>query len=220
MGSKAFVVVVVLLVGLTALVLRFDEQGRSGKTPETPKTEAAMNQSKKYPRAPEMKIDKKKTYTAIISTNKGEMRVGLFAGEVPVTVNNFVFLARDGYYDNTPFHRIIKGFMAQGGDPTGTGRGDPGYKFADEPVTRDYKRGTIAMANSGPDTNGSQFFVMHADYGLSKNYVIFGAIDETDAESLKTLDAIVATPVADNGLGEESKPTEQVLIKSVKINEK
>ncbi|HCG29273.1 MAG TPA: peptidylprolyl isomerase, partial [Chloroflexi bacterium] len=81
----------------------------------------------------------------------------------PKTVNNFVFLAKQGYYTNVPFHRIIKGFMIQTGDPTGTGAGGPGYRFADEPVTRDYVRGTVAMANAGPNTNGSQFFIMHQD---------------------------------------------------------
>src|SRR4029077_5241626 len=86
-----------------------------------------------------------------------------------MTVNNFVFLARDGYYDGVIFHRVISGFMIQGGDPTGTGTGGPGYKFADEPVTRKYTRGTLAMANAGKNTNGSQFLIMHTDYGLPPN---------------------------------------------------
>ena len=94
------------------------------------------------------------------------MSAELFVGDAPRTVNNFVFLARDGFYDGVIFHRVISGFMIQGGDPTGTGRGGPGYKFEDEPVNKSYKRGILAMANAGPNTNGSQFFVMHADYGL------------------------------------------------------
>ncbi len=87
-----------------------------------------------------------------------------------------MFLAREGFYDGVIFHRVIKGFMIQGGDPTGTGRGGPGYKFADETVTRPYTRGTLAMANAGPNTNGSQFFVMHADYRLPPNYTVFGKL--------------------------------------------
>jgi cyclophilin family peptidyl-prolyl cis-trans isomerase len=186
----------------------------------TNEVRGSETQGKTYSQPPVMSIDTAKSYTAVLSTSKGEMRVVLNAKEAPVTVNNFVFLSRDGYYTDTPFHRIIKGFMIQGGDPTGTGRGGPGYKFNDEPITADYKKGTIAMANSGPNTNGSQFFLMHADYPLPKNYVIFGAIDPKDTESLKTLDALATVPVTDNGMGEESKPVEKVTLKSVTIEEK
>jgi cyclophilin family peptidyl-prolyl cis-trans isomerase len=119
-----------------------------------------------YANPPEMAIDVAKTYTATIETTAGTMTAELFASEAPRTVNNFVFLAREGFYADVIFHRVISGFMIQGGDPTGTGTGGPGYRFADEPVARQYLRGTLAMANAGPDTNGSQFFVMHADYPL------------------------------------------------------
>ena len=103
---------------------------------------------------------------------------GVLSRDAPVTVNNFVCLAEDGYFNDTPFHRIVKGFVIQGGDPTGTGSGGPGYKFADEPVTRDYERGTLAMANAGPNTNGSQFFIVLDDLRgkLPKNYTIFGRV--------------------------------------------
>ena len=117
-----------------------------------------------YANPPEMAIDPAKTYTATIETTAGTMTAQLFASEAPRTVNNFVFLANEGFYTDVIFHRVISGFMIQGGDPTGTGTGGPGYRFADEPVTRQYLRGTLAMANAGPNTNGSQFFVMHADY--------------------------------------------------------
>ena len=108
--------------------------------------------------------------------------------------------------------------MVQGGDPTGTGTGGPGYKFADESITREYLRGTLAMANSGPNTNGSQFFIIHQDYPLPKNYVIFGMIDPTDTASLATLDALINTPVTDNGSGEQSKPLEPLILQSVTTN--
>ncbi len=218
MNNKTFILFVVLSVGLIAAILKFENPNKISTTPK--ESETTMNQTKRYSEAPKMTLDQAKNYTAVIKTTKGTMTLKLFAKEAPVTANNFVFLARDGYYNETPFHRIVKGFMIQGGDPTGTGRGDPGYKFADEPIARDYKRGILAMANSGSNTNGSQFFIMHADYSLPKNYVIFGQIDPTDSVSLKTLDAIADAPVVDNGSGEVSKPTEQIAIEKVLIEEK
>jgi peptidylprolyl isomerase len=193
-----------------------------GTKPETPINDTNMNTTaKKWDKPPEMKIDQKKKYTAIIDTSKGIMKIDLFASEVPITVNNFVFLAQEKFYDNVVFHRIIKDFMIQSGDPTGTGAGNSGYKFDDEKITRDYKRGTIAMANSGPNTNGSQFFIMDKDNStLPKNYVIFGAISETDTESFKTLDVIANTPVEANSQGEQSSPKEAIVIKAITIEEK
>ncbi|HUE75803.1 MAG TPA: peptidylprolyl isomerase, partial [Chloroflexota bacterium] len=129
-----------------------------------------------WPSPPQMVIDPTKTYVAEIATTEGTMRANLFADEAPKTVNNFVFLARENYYENVKFHRIMKDFMVQTGDPTGTGAGGPGYRFEDEPVKRSYKRGTLAMANAGPNTNGSQFFIMHNDYTLAPNYTIFGEV--------------------------------------------
>jgi len=155
-----------------------------------------------------------------MSTSKGTMILKLFVKEMPVTVNNFVFLARAGFYDNTVFHRIIKGFMIQGGDPKGDGTGGPGYRFADEPVSRDYVRGTFAMANAGPNTNGSQFFIVHETANLPKQYVIFGAIDASDSASLATLDAIAGVPVGQSTAGENSRPLEPVALSSVTIEEK
>jgi cyclophilin family peptidyl-prolyl cis-trans isomerase len=145
------------------------------------------------------------------------MVADLFASEVPVTVNSFVFLSRDGYYDGVKFHRIIKGFMAQTGDPMGTGAGGPGYKFNDEKVTRNYVRGTLAMANAGPNTNGSQFFIVDKDYPLPKNYTIFGLLAGDD--SFATLDKISSTPVTTSPSGEQSRPTKDVLITGVTISE-
>ena len=134
---------------------------------------------KSYSAPPPMAIDVKKTYAATIETNKGTIKAALFAAEAPLTVNNFVFLARDGFYDGLTFHRYEPGFVIQGGDPLGKGFGNPGYRFADEPVTRDYKAGSLAMANSGPNTNGSQFFVCLADQpGLAKKYNLFGQVTD------------------------------------------
>lgn len=163
---------------------------------------------------PEMTIDQTKSYTAILHTDKGDVEVALNAKATPITVNNFVSLARRSFYDGTIFHRVIKGFMIQGGDPQGTGAGGPGYQFADEPFTGEYTRGTIAMANAGPNTNGSQFFIMHQDYPLPKNYVIFGRV----TKGIEVVDAIATAPVTASG-GEASKPITPVKVTSVEIIE-
>jgi len=165
---------------------------------------------KSYPAPPQMAIDPAHSYTATIDTSAGTMTAELFASEAPKTVNNFVFLARDGFYDGVIFHRVISGFMIQGGDPTGTGGGGPGYRFDDEPVRRKYSRGILAMANAGPNTNGSQFFVMHADYGLPPNYTIFGRL--TSGEDV--LDKIASAQT-----GAQDRPVAPVTINSVTIAE-
>lgn len=164
---------------------------------------------------PSMQIDQSKTYRATLKTAKGDIEIELFVDKTPITVNNFVSLSRQGFYDNTIFHRAIKGFMIQGGDPNGDGTGGPGYTFDDEPFEGEYTRGTIAMANAGPNTNGSQFFIMHQDYQLPKNYVIFGKV----AEGMDVVDAIAEAPVTSNPFGEQSKPIEPVSVNSVEISE-
>jgi cyclophilin family peptidyl-prolyl cis-trans isomerase len=129
--------------------------------------------------SPAMEIDPDKKYTATIETEKGNLVLDLFAKDVPNTVNNFVFLARQGYYDGTTFHRVIPGFMVQGGDPTGTGRGGPGYSFADEFTGHNHEAGTLSMANAGPDTNGSQFFITYvATPHLDGRHSVFGKLVE------------------------------------------
>lgn len=164
---------------------------------------------------PEMMIDKNKTYKAVLRTTAGDMEIALNAKETPITVNNFVYLARQGFYDGTNFHRVLKGFMIQGGDPQGDGRGGPGYRFNDEPFQGSYSRGTVAMANAGPNTNGSQFFIMHADYPLPPNYVIFGKL----LNGLDTLDKIATAPVVASFSGESSKPVTPVVVNKVEIVE-
>jgi len=132
---------------------------------------------KQYDSSPELTIDLDKTYTATLDTNHGEVVIELDAARSPQTVNNFVFLAREGFYDDSTFHRVLPNFMAQGGDPTGTGSGGPGYRFDDEPVSREYLRGTLAMANAGANTNGSQFFITFAaTAGLAGLHTIFGEV--------------------------------------------
>lgn len=134
----------------------------------------------RYTKAPALQIDLKKSYTATIKTNKGDMTLRLHAAKTPVTVNNFVFLAREKYYDGVPFHRVIKDFMVQGGDPTGTGRGGPGYTFRDEIDTslRHDGPGVLSMANAGPGTNGSQFFITHlATPWLDGKHTVFGMLE-------------------------------------------
>jgi cyclophilin family peptidyl-prolyl cis-trans isomerase len=164
---------------------------------------------------PAMEIDPSKQYTATLTTSEGDIAIELLPQEAPKTVNNFVFLARQGYYDGVIFHRTIKGFMIQTGDPTGTGRGGPGYQFADEPVKRRYTRGIVAMANAGPNTNGSQFFIVHgADVGLPPSYTIFGRV----TGGLDTMDTIATAPTRPGGEG--SSPVTPARIESVSISER
>jgi cyclophilin family peptidyl-prolyl cis-trans isomerase len=150
---------------------------------------------KNYTAAPPMVIDPKKRYTATFHTERGDFVVELFADRVPKTVNNFVFLARDGFYDGVTFHRVIRGFMAQGGDPTGRGTGGPGYKFADEfhPALRHNAAGILSMANAGPNTNGSQFFITHGPTPhLDNKHSVFGKV-------IEGLDVVLGIPERDPG---------------------
>ena len=134
---------------------------------------------KQYSSPPPLTIDSKKNYSAVLDTSRGEIVCELFAKDAPTTVNNFVFLPRDKFYDGTVFHRVIPDFMIQGGDPTGTGRGGPGYRFADEVKGNPHKHevGSLSMANAGPNTNGSQFFVTHVvtDW-LDGKHTVFGKV--------------------------------------------
>jgi len=159
-----------------------------------------------------MGIDPSKRYTAKMQTSKGEMTIALDAGAAPRAVNSFVFLARNGYYDGIIFHRIIPGFMAQGGDPTGTGRGGPGYQFIDElPAPGRYEIGSVAMANAGPNTNGSQFFIISGQDGvrLPPSYSLFGKV-VSGSETITALDAVGTR---------SGSPSERVTIDSVTITE-
>ena len=137
--------------------------------------------NQQWSQPPKMEIDPKKSYSAVLNTDKGNITLKLFADKVPLTVNNFVFLSRQGFYDGTIFHRVISDFMAQGGDPTGTGMGGPGYRFSDEfsPGLRHDKPGILSMANAGPNTNGSQFFITHIPTPwLDNKHSVFGQVTD------------------------------------------
>ena len=171
---------------------------------------------KQYENSPGLVIEGTKRYHAVIKTDKGDMTVELLSEVAPLTVNNFVFLARDGFYEDNQFHRVINGFMIQGGCPRGDGTGNPGYRFRDEEVTRSYTRGTLAMANSGPNTNGSQWFIVHgANVGLPPNYTIFGQLTDGD----DVLEALATSPVRQSRSGENSQPTERLAIQNIEITE-
>ena len=179
-GGAAAIVVVLAIV--LVVVLGSNNKGDSGSqstNPDMPAKPADRNGM--YAEPPPMSIDPAKQYIATIETEKGDIVVELFADKVPNTVNNFVFLAREGFYDNTTFHRVIADFMAQAGDPTGIGSGGPGYQFADEfhpDLTHDGP-GVLSMANSGPDTNGSQFFITFAETPwLDGMHSVFGKVIE------------------------------------------
>jgi cyclophilin family peptidyl-prolyl cis-trans isomerase len=179
---------------------------------ECPAADGSSPKQQKFDGPPPMCIDPEKRYTAEMVTSKGTMRIALDPIGAPKTVNNFVFLARYHYYDGIVFHRIIPGFVLQGGDPEGSGRGGPGYRFEDElPKPGRYELGSLAMANAGPNTNGSQFFVISGPSGirLPPQYALFGKV-VSGLDVISTIDAI-GTP--------SGTPTEDVVIESVTITE-
>ena len=192
------VVVLGLLVAVYQITVRGPAQRRANEWPptitpaivpateQTPTTDPSTQPEEavhtmSWPNPPAMEIDPDKEYEAIIRTEKGPIRIQLFAQEAPITVNNFVFLARQGFYDGVSFHRVLPGFMAQTGDPTGTGSGGPGYTFQDEfvPTLRHDGEGIVSMANAGPNTNGSQFFITYdATPHLDDAHTVFGRVVE------------------------------------------
>ncbi len=192
----------------------------SGSVPsaaECPAADGSAEQRREFEVAQQMCIDPTKTYTAEIVTSEGTLTAELFADRAPLTVNNFVTLARYHYFDGISCHRIIPGFMAQCGDPTGTGSGGPGYSFPDELPTdaNPYGQGVLAMANSGANTNGSQFFVMLADYELQPNYSVFGQVTEGLDDTIPALEAAGNPDPGSNGV----PPSKDVTIESVTITE-
>jgi cyclophilin family peptidyl-prolyl cis-trans isomerase len=159
-------------------------------------------------------LDTHKTYTAVVTTNKGVITVKLLPTVAPIAVQSFIFLAQHHYFDGVRFHRVVPGFVIQGGDPTGTGRCGPGYQFNDEKVTLPYTRGTVAMANAGPNTNGSQFFIVLGDnIGLPPSYTIFGEV----MRGMGAVDRIAHVPRSPSPGGEVSQPRVKVYMMSVRI---
>jgi len=173
-------VIVLILTLILAIIV--GAVGCGGEEPPTSTPSPTLTPTptiKLYAESPPMIIDISKHYTAIIETEKGNITLELFAKDVPVTVNNFVFLAREGYYNNCTFHRVMPGFMAQGGDPTGTGFGGPGYYIPNEISEHKHVEGALSMANAGPNTNGSQFFITYApQHGLDGDYSVFGQLTD------------------------------------------
>jgi peptidylprolyl isomerase len=170
-------VILLIVVGIIWVVVSAQKKQTASVPPG--QVPAPTVNGKQYPSAPPMTIDPQKQYFATVKMAKGgEFVIQLYPAKAPITVNSFVFLAREGYFNGTTFHRVLEGFMAQGGDPTGTGGGGPGYKFENELNDLAFdKPGVVAMANAGPNTNGSQFFIMFGPYGLSENdYTIFGQV--------------------------------------------
>jgi len=204
------------IVGIAALpVLAGCGSSDSASTAADTTASAAAPASggKTWAAAPAMSVDKNATYTAYMKTSKGDITIALDPKQAPKTVNNFVFLSKQGFYNGLTFHRVIPEFMIQGGDPTGTGSGGPGYSFPDElPTAGQYKIGSVAMANAGPDTNGSQFFIVTGANGVSlpPSYSLFGQV--TQGQSVANAISNVPRDAAD-------KPNSPVTITSVKITE-
>lgn len=212
--KKSYIWIGVAAVLLFAAVMYVRLPKGTTTMSQQPTTAETATTPEPKPMPPSMEIDVEKKYTAMMQTSAGPIVIALTAAQTPITVNNFVHLSKSGFYNNSPFHRTIKGFMIQGGDPKGTGAGGPGYTFDDEPFTGEYSRGTVAMANAGPDTNGSQFFIMHSDYALSPDYVIFGKV----TEGMETVDKIATAPTIQDGR-ENSKPVTPITIQSINIVE-
>ena len=202
--SKITYAIVILIVIILAVIFVWPKS--SAMTNETPALAVnSQNSTKNF------------MHTITLETNKGTIVFETYDSDAPKTVENFITLANKNFYNGVIFHRVIKGFMIQGGDPTGTGRGGPGYQFADElnPATESYKngyqRGVVAMANAGPNTNGSQFFIMHQDTPLPNNYSIFGRV----VSGMETVDAI-----ANIRVGLNDKPLENIVINKVTVADK
>ena len=206
MGLSAAAVLIALVAG--GMLLSKEEERNINITEENVGEYSAFLEENSM--QPE---EHKQKTIAVLHTSEGDITLELYADMTPKTVENFITLAEKGFYNNTVFHRVIKGFMIQGGDPKGDGTGGPGYTFPDEPFEGEYTRGTIAMANAGPNTNGSQFFIMHADYPLPKNYVIFGRV----AGGMEAVDKIASAPVITNAFGEPSKPVKPAVVDSVEV---
>jgi cyclophilin family peptidyl-prolyl cis-trans isomerase len=216
----AIVIVILILAGIQwAMNVREENKSSTKDASETATTTTSVVQKTKTETVTETNKNnsiKNLMHKITIETNKGKIVFESYDADAPKAVNNFITLANKGFYNGTIFHRVISGFMIQGGDPTGTGTGGPGYQFEDElnPNTDSYKagyvRGTVAMANSGPNTNGSQFFIMHKDYPLPHNYTIFGKV----VEGMNVVDAI-----ASSATDRSDRPKENIVMNKVTVEE-
>jgi cyclophilin family peptidyl-prolyl cis-trans isomerase len=214
MSKNRFIIFIALSLMVSTCTETSEKEEATVTTVKINKGEITMSDDKVYSSMPEMTINLTKKYSAIIHTSMGDMTVEFFSDSAPVTVNNFISLSNDGYYDNIIFHRVISDFMIQVGDPSGTGHGEygkfPGYKFDDELNNQQpYEKGILAMANSGPNTNGSQFFIMHVDYPLPYQYTIFGKV----TDGLDVIDSIASVKTV-----EGDKPVEDVTIIGITVS--
>ena len=227
--NKTFLVLILIglavTVGLTFLKFDKNNQPMSDKPTDkltspdilgstsgqlvTPSAEPTLNPGPTIA-VPTISLSSQST-AAVLHTTEGDITIKFNTGSTPNAIANFIKLSQNNFYNGTIFHRVIKGFMIQGGDPKGDGTGGPGYSFADEPFAGEYTRGTVAMANSGPNTNGSQFFIMHQDNPLPKNYVIFGKV----ISGMEIVDKIAEAPTVPGGEG--SRPVNPVSIKTIEL---
>jgi cyclophilin family peptidyl-prolyl cis-trans isomerase len=208
----------ILIILLMSTVLFTACSKPAGETSPSPTPPATPGAAKQWSTPPAMQIDTTKTYFATVDTTLGTFKIQLFANESPKTVNNFVFLSQQGFYDGVIFHRISKTFMIQTGDPRGTGTGGPGYKFADElPPKHSYESGIVAMANAGPNTNGSQFFICTGSdaerLNNYPNYTQFGKV----VDGMDVVQKIAAVPVGPGNPGENSRPVNPPVINKISI---
>lgn len=217
MNKYALLILIIVPLVIFILAITYkDKVMQSGNPYESSEDSKVILTDKNNVKPPTTKLDIIKTYKVKFETTEGDIVIKVNALDTTMASTNFVYLSKIGFYDGTIFHRVIKDFMIQGGDPLGNGTGSPGYTFNDEPFDGEYVRGTVAMANSGPNTNGSQFFIIHKDYTqLPKNYVIFGKV----VEGMDTVDKIAESPVEDNGNGEISKPVTPITINKARVIE-
>ncbi len=217
MNYKALSILIFVPLAIFILIIVYkDKILGEGNPYGNDKQEKITINNKQSITPPNLKLDITKDYKVKLKTSEGDITIKINALDTVMASTNFVYLARIGFYDGLTFHRVVKDFMIQGGCPVGNGTGGPGYNFNDEPFEGEYVRGTVAMANSGPNTNGSQFFIIHKDsLQLPKDYVIFGKV----IEGIEVVDKIANTPVSDNGVGEISKPNYPVNIISAEVIE-
>lgn len=216
MNLKAISILIFVPLAIFILIIAFKDKTLKEGNPYQNKEEEVVITNKQSITPPTTKLDIVKDYKVILKTTEGDITIKVNALDTTMASTNFVYLSKIGFYDGLIFHRVVKDFMIQGGCPVGDGTGGPGYNFNDEPFEGEYIRGTVAMANSGPNTNGSQFFIIHKDsLQLPKNYVIFGKV----VSGIEVVDKIAEAPVSDNGAGEMSKPINPVMIVSAEVIE-
>jgi peptidylprolyl isomerase len=216
MNFKALSILIFIPLAIFILIIVYKDNTLRGGNPYDNKNEKVVINNKLAVPPPQTRLDIVKDHYVVLKTTEGDIKIKVNPIDTPMAATNFAYLAKGGFYDNTTFHRIMKGFMIQGGCPIGDGTGGPGYTFNDEPFDYDYERGVVAMANSGPNTNGSQFFIVHQNSpDLAKDYVAFGRV----VEGMDVVDKIANTPVTENEMGEPSKPLKEVTIISTEVIE-